>query len=222
MELVPLSTSTTSTTSAEVYEALSDAFALVGPLVTAQEATATAVILPNGKILFVGGSNCHAQTYSPGGLCKSLDVQGLPVRRAATRLNCTTRAARRLRWLPHSLGGNPSGNDDGGAQRRDRDADQGVGHRAGRQGADPGGSTGSTFLALSAPPAGCGPVTAIRAGGAEHAPRSTTRRPTPSPRPDRYRDARRERRHRAASPGCLRRAVGLKVRSRPQVKAPTR
>ena len=56
--VVPLATSTNSTASAEIYEALTDTFGLVGSLNTAREASATAVVLPNGKTLIVGGSHC--------------------------------------------------------------------------------------------------------------------------------------------------------------------
>ena len=103
---VPLSTSTTSTNSAEVYEALSDAFALVGPLVTAQEATATAVILPNNEILFVGGSNCHAQTYS-GGLCKSSTYKGFQCDALQTA-ELYNQSSQTFSWLARRLAATPA------------------------------------------------------------------------------------------------------------------
>ena len=60
---IPLSTSTNPTASAEIYQALTDAFTVVGSMNAAREATATAVVLPNNKTLVVGGSHCAAKTY---------------------------------------------------------------------------------------------------------------------------------------------------------------
>ena len=82
---IPLSTSTNSTAAAEIYEAVSDAFGVVGSLNTAREATATALPLPNGKTLIVGGSHCAPKTYGPGGLCGGCIVRRLPVRRTKHR-----------------------------------------------------------------------------------------------------------------------------------------
>ena len=65
------------------YEALTDAFTVVGSLVTAREATATAVVLPSRKILIAGGSHCAARL--PGRSVQDVDLQGLPVRRARNR-----------------------------------------------------------------------------------------------------------------------------------------
>jgi len=59
-----LSTSTVSTASSEIYEALSDAFMVVGPLKNSREASATAVVLPNQEILIAGGSHCFAQAIN--------------------------------------------------------------------------------------------------------------------------------------------------------------
>ncbi|MFZ0678369.1 hypothetical protein [Candidatus Binatus sp.] len=55
---------------------LSDAFMSVGSPNTAREATATAVVLPNGKTLIAGGSHCAAKTYGPGGLCGGSSFSG--------------------------------------------------------------------------------------------------------------------------------------------------
>jgi hypothetical protein len=57
--VVPLATSTVSSKASEIYNALADMFVAVGSLNTAREAS-TAVVLPNNKILVVGGSQCYA------------------------------------------------------------------------------------------------------------------------------------------------------------------
>jgi hypothetical protein len=70
---LPLATSTLSTASSEIYEALTDAFMVVGPLNNSREATATAVVLGNEKTLIVGGSHCFAQAIN-----KSATIAGSP------------------------------------------------------------------------------------------------------------------------------------------------
>jgi hypothetical protein len=59
-----LSTSTVSSAGAEIYEALTDTFGLVGSMSTPREASATAVVLPNGKTLVAGGSHCFPNSFN--------------------------------------------------------------------------------------------------------------------------------------------------------------
>ena len=124
-------------------------------MVTAQEATATAVVLPNSEILFAGGSDCHSQTYS-GGLCKTSTYKGFQcdALQTAELYNETTQT--------FTLAGTAFGTNLGGKMTTARSGAtatliSGSGTALDGKVLITGGSTGSTFLALSAPPAGCGP-----------------------------------------------------------------
>jgi hypothetical protein len=159
---VPLATSTVSTPAAEIYEALSDAFAVVGPLLFSREASATAVVLPNQKILFAGGSHCHAQTYPAGGLCGASSFSGF---------QCDALQTAELydeSTQKFTLAGANSGNlmttaRSGGTAT----LITGSGTALDGKVLITGGSTGSTYLALSTPPPGCAPFGQVAQNTAE-------------------------------------------------------
>ncbi len=160
---VPLSTSTNSTASSEIYEAVSDAFGLVGSLNTAREATSTALVLPNGKTLIVGGGHCAPKTYGPGGLCGGASFNGfqcdaLNTAELYTETTSTTGS--------FSLAGSGSG----GHMTTARSGAtatliSGIGHFAGRQSADQWRFERQLVPVTVDTAAG---MRAVRAGGAEH------------------------------------------------------
>ena len=80
-----LATSTVSTASSEIYEALSDAFLAVGPLKNSREASATAVVLPNQEILIAGGSHCYAQAIN-----KTVAISGSGATESGSTVTITT------------------------------------------------------------------------------------------------------------------------------------
>ncbi len=162
---VPLSTSTNSTASAEIYEAVSDAFGLVGSLNTAREATATALVLPNGKTLIVGGSDCAPKTYGPGGLCGSSSFSGF---------QCDALNTAELYTETTSTTGSFSfaGSGSGGHMTTARSGATatlitGSGTSLDGKVLISGGSSGSSFLSLSTPPPGCAPFGQVAQNTAE-------------------------------------------------------
>jgi hypothetical protein len=159
---VPLSTSTISTASTEIYEALSDAFLAVGSLNTAREATATAVVLPNNETLIVGGSHCAAKTYGPGGFCGSSSFSGFQ----CDALNTAELYSEGTELF--TLAGAGSG----GVMTTARSGATatlitGSGTSLDGKVLITGGSSGSTFLALSTPPPGCAPFGQVAQNTAE-------------------------------------------------------
>ena len=154
---IPLSTSANSTTSSEIYNALTDVFSLVGPLVDSREATGTAVPLKvGGKTLIVGGSHCFAMSYGPAGTCAGTVFSGFQ----CDALN--TAELYDESTSTFALAGSGSG---------------GVMTTA-RSGATAtlladgtvlisGGSTGSSFLSTATPPPECGPSGQVAQNTAE-------------------------------------------------------
>jgi len=153
--VVPLATSTVSTASAEIYEVLSDVFSVVGPLLNSREASATAVVLPNQKILFAGGSYCHPQTYPAGGLCGA-SFSGFQCDALQTA-ELYDEGTQTFTLAGTAFGENPAGKmttaRSGATANLIKNSSTGLDGKV----LITGGSIGSTFLALSAPPPGCGP-----------------------------------------------------------------
>jgi hypothetical protein len=161
---VPLATSTVSTPSAEIYEALSDAFSIVGPLNIAREATANAVVLPNNEVLIVGGSHCYAKNYPAGGLCggsayKGFQCDALQTAELYNQSAQTFTLAGANSSPPYLMTAARSG--------ATATLISGSGTSLDGKVLITGGSTGSTFLALSAPPPGCGPFGQVAENSAE-------------------------------------------------------
>ncbi len=151
---IPLATSTTSTPSAEIYEAVSDAFSIVGALLTPDEAISTAVVLPNNKVLFVGGSHCYPKTYSGGAYCGFGSFKGYQCDAVQTAelYDENTQA--------FTLAGASSSPANLMKEARSGASATLINHSGTSLDGKvliTGGSTGSTFLALSTPPSGCGP-----------------------------------------------------------------
>ncbi len=162
---IPLSTSTNSTAGAEIYEALTDAFGLVSSLNTAREATATALVLPNGKTLIVGGSDCGPMTYGPGGLCGSSSFSGF---------QCNALNTAELYTQASSTSGSftLAGANSGSHMTTARSGATatlitGSGTSLDGKVLITGGSSGSSFLSLSTPPPGCGPFGQVAQNTAE-------------------------------------------------------
>jgi len=162
---IPLSTSTTSTASSEIYEALSDAFGLVGSLNTAREATATALVLPNNKTLIVGGSDCVAKSYGPGGLCGSSTFVGFQcdALNTAELYSETTSTTGSFTVAGAGSGGHMTTARSGATAT----LITGSGTSLDGKVLITGGSSGSSFLALSAPPPGCAPFGQVAQNTAE-------------------------------------------------------
>jgi hypothetical protein len=152
---VPLATSTVSTPSAEIYEALSDAFSVAGPLLNSREASATAVVLPNQKILFAGGSHCHPQTYPAGGLCGA-SFSGFQCDALQTA-ELYDEGTQTFTLAGTAFGRNPAGKMTTARSGATATLIKGSGTGLDGKVLITGGSIGSTFPALSARPPGCGP-----------------------------------------------------------------
>jgi len=138
--VVHLATSTNSSASAQIFNAGTDTFLLVGSLNTARESTA-AVVLPNEQTLIVGGNECGPMTYggTSGFQCNALATAEL--------YNESTKA--------FTFAGT------GGAMSISRSGPSatlitGSGTALDGQVLIVGGSTGSSFLSLTTPPAGSG------------------------------------------------------------------
>ena len=159
---IPLSTSTNSTASAEIYQALTDAFSVVGSMNAAREATATAVVLPNNLTLIVGGSHCAAKTYGPGGLCGSSTYNGF---------QCDALNTADL-YSENTGSFTLAGAGSGGHMTTARSGATatlitGSGTSLDGKVLITGGSTGSSFLSLSTPPPGCAPFGQVAQNTAE-------------------------------------------------------
>ena len=149
---IPLSTSTNSTASAEIYEAMTDTFGLVGSLNTAREASSTAIALPNGKILVAGGSHCAPKTYGPGGLCGGSTFNGFQCDALNTaELYSETTSTTGSFTLAGTGSGSHMTTARSGATAT---LISGSGTSLDGKVLITGGSTGSTFLSLSTPPPG--------------------------------------------------------------------
>jgi len=134
---------------------------VVGSLNTAREATATAVPLPNGKTLVAGGSHCAPKTYGPGGVCGATTFNGF---------QCD--ALNTAELYTEGTGFTLAGSGSGGhmtAARSGATATLITGSGTSLDGKVliTGGSTGSTFLALSTPPPGCAPFGQVAQNTAE-------------------------------------------------------
>lgn len=162
---VPLSTSTNSTAAAEIYEAVSDAFGVVGSLNTAREATATALPLPNGKTLIVGGSHCAPMTYGPGGLCGGSSFSGFQCNalNTAELYTETTSTTGSFTLAGAGSGGHMTTARSGATAT----LITGSGTSLDGKVLITGGSSGSTFLSLSTPPPGCAPFGQVAQNTAE-------------------------------------------------------
>ena len=162
---IPLSTSTNSTAAAEIYEALSDAFGLVGSLNTAREATATALVLPNGKTLIAGGSHCAPKTYGPGGLCGGSSFSGFQcdALNTAELYTETTSTTGSFTLAGAGSGGHMTTARSGATAT----LITGSGTSLDGKVLITGGSSGSTFLSLSTPPPGCAPFGQVAQNTAE-------------------------------------------------------
>ena len=162
---IPLSTSTNSTAGAEIYEALSDAFGLVGSLNTAREATATALVLPNGKTLVAGGSHCGPKTYGPGGLCGSSSFSGFQcdAQNTAELYTQTTSTTGSFTLAGAGSGGHMTTARSGATAT----LITGSGTSLDGKVLITGGSSGSSFLSLSTPPPGCAPFGQVAQNTAE-------------------------------------------------------
>ncbi len=143
--IINLATDTVSSTGAQIFNTATNTFLLVGSLNTARESS-VAVALPNGLTLIVGGQTCSAMSYggTSGFQCNALQTSEL--------YNETTQA--------FTFAGSGSG----GKMTIARSGPSatlisGSGTALDGQVLIVGGSTGSSFLSLSAPPAGSGAPT---------------------------------------------------------------
>jgi len=143
--IINLATSTVSSPSAQIFNTATNTFLLVGSLNTARE-SAAAVVLPNNLTLIAGGETCSAMTYGgvAGFQCNALNTAEL--------YNETTKA--------FTFAGSGSG----GVMTVARSGPSatlisGSGTALDGQVLIVGGSTGSSFLGLSVPPAGSGAPT---------------------------------------------------------------
>jgi hypothetical protein len=141
--IINLATDTVSSSSAQVFNTVTNTFLLVGSLNTARE-SAAAVVLPNGLTLIVGGQDCMAATYGSlsGFQCNALNTAEL--------YNETTKA--------FTVAGS------GGTMTVARSGPSatlisGSGTALDGQVLIVGGSTGSSFLGLSTPAPGSGAPT---------------------------------------------------------------
>ena len=162
---IPLSTSTNSTASSEIYEAVSDVFGLVGSLNTPREATASALVLPNGKTLIVGGSDCAPKTYGPGGLCGGSSFNGFQcdALNTAELYTATTSTTGSFALAGSGSGGHMTTARSGATAT----LITGSGTSLDGKVLITGGSSGSTFLSLSTPPPGCAPFGQVAQNTAE-------------------------------------------------------
>ena len=163
--VVPLATTTNSTASAEVYNAVADSFSVVGSLGTSREATGNpgngyaAVVLPNHKTLVVGGSHCFPQTINAangGPACGSSSFHGF---------ECDALNTAELYGESTSTF-TAAGSGSGGTMTAQRSGATATLLADGTV-LITGGSTGSSFLSLSTPPVGCGPPGQVAQNSAE-------------------------------------------------------
>ena len=140
--IINLATSTNSTGGALIFNTGTDTFLLVGSLNTKRESS-VAVALPNGKTLIAGGSSCGPRTYGgvAGFQCDALATAELYDETSKT----------------FSFAGSGSG----GLMTIARNGPSGTlisgsGTALDGQVLIVGGSTGSSFLSASTPPAGSG------------------------------------------------------------------
>jgi hypothetical protein len=137
----------------------------VGSLNNAREATATALVLPNNKTLIVGGSHCAAKTYGPGGLCGSGSFSGFQcdALNTAELYSETTSTTGSFTLAGAGSGGHMTTARSGGTAT----LITGSGTSLDGKVLITGGSSGSTFLALSTPPPGCAPFGQVAQNTAE-------------------------------------------------------
>ena len=144
---------------------MSDAFGLVGSLNTAREATATALPLPNGKTLIVGGSDCAPKTYGPGGLCGGSSFAGFQcdAHNTAELYTETTSTTGSFTLAGAGSGGHMTTARSGATAT----LISGSGTSLDGKVLITGGSSGSSFLSLSTPPPGCAPFGQVAQNTAE-------------------------------------------------------
>ena len=137
----------------------------MGSLNTAREATATAVVLPNGKTLIAGGSHCAAKTYGPGGLCGASSFNGFQcdALNTAELYNETTSTTGSFTLAGSGSGGHMTTARSGATAT----LITGSGTSLDGKVLITGGSSGSTFLSLSTPPPGCAPFGQVAQNTAE-------------------------------------------------------
>ncbi len=132
---------------------------------TAREATATALVLPNNKTLIVGGSHCAPKTYGPGGLCGSSAFNGFQCDAVNTaELYSETTSTTGSYTLAGAGSGGHMTTARSGATAT---LITGSGTSLDGKVLITGGSTGSSFLALSTPPPGCAPFGQVSQNTAE-------------------------------------------------------
>ena len=157
--IIEFSSGTVSTNAAEIYEAASNTFATVGNLNTAREGS-TAVVLPNGKTLIVGGEHCFATTIGPGGACGTSTFTGYECDALDTaELYTETGASAGTFTL--------AGSGSSFAMTSARSGATATLLADGVSVLITGGQSGSTFLGTSTPPAGCGPSGQVSQNTAE-------------------------------------------------------
>jgi len=144
---------------------LTDTFGLVGSLNTAREATATAIVLPNGKTLVAGGSHCAPKTYGPGGVCGAATFNGFQcdALNTAELYTETTSTTGSFALAGSGSGGHMTTARSGASATLIK----GSGTSLDGKVLIAGGSTGSTFLSLSTPPPGCAPFGQVAQNTAE-------------------------------------------------------
>ncbi len=132
---------------------------------TAREATATALVLPNHKTLIVGGSDCAPMTYGPGGLCGGAAFSGFQCNalNTAELYSETTSTTGSFTLAGSGSGGHMTTARSGATAT----LITGSGTSLDGKVLITGGSTGSTFLALSTPPPGCAPFGQVAQNTAE-------------------------------------------------------
>ncbi len=151
---VPLSVSVVSDNVSQVFNTTTNQFQAVGNLVHDREAT-SAIPLPNGKVLIPGGSHCAAMTYSKtqSAACGTATFTGFQCDALSTaELYDETTGM----FTAAGLGGGGSGMTTARSGPSGT-VIEGSGTALDGQVLIAGGSSGSTFVALSTPPAGCGP-----------------------------------------------------------------
>jgi hypothetical protein len=143
--IINLATSTVSSASSQIFNTATNTFLLVGSLNTARE-SAAAVVLPNNLTLIAGGETCSAMTYGgvAGFQCNALNTAEL--------YNETTKAFT-------FAGSGSSGVMTIARSGPSATLISGSGTALDGQVLIVGGSTGSSFLGLSVPPAGSGAPT---------------------------------------------------------------
>jgi hypothetical protein len=159
--VINLAQGTVSSAAAQIFNTATNTLLQVGDLNTARE-FATAVPLPNGLTLVVGGSHCFAMTYGPGGACGVSSFNGFEcdALNTAELYNESTSS--------FTLAGSGSSNMMT-AERSGATATLVTGSGTSLDGKVliVAGATGSSFLSLATPPPGCVPSGQVAQNTAE-------------------------------------------------------